>query len=235
MASPGGARRRSAPSTAPAVGRGGAADAAGARLGAGARAEPAAARVLGDVGGRDPVAAPEALAGGVAIAADQAAAVEPEESASARPGLVVAVAVLDDLVVLVHAVRGVVVPAAGGEREGQHGNRQERDVAGPVATALTHSAPFLVSWCTLRSASTTSGCETLVRSLSISPSSTLITGSISSSDLGVTSLPAALLLRRLNSTADDHGAGQQVHAGPAGRLRDERHCGPDQDMSTSTP
>src|SRR6478752_7973194 len=102
MASPGGARRRSAPSTAPAVRRGGAAHAAGARLGAGARAEPAATRVLGDVGGRDLLAALEALTGRVAIAVDQAAAVEPEESASARPGVVVAVLVLDDLVVLVH-------------------------------------------------------------------------------------------------------------------------------------
>src|SRR4051794_27203291 len=101
MASPGGARRRSAPSTAPAVGRGGAADAAGARLGAGAGTDPAAARVLGDVGGRDAVAALEALAGGVAIAVDQAAAVEPEEPASAGPRVVVAVPVLDDLVVLV--------------------------------------------------------------------------------------------------------------------------------------
>src|SRR4051794_12010363 len=183
MASPGGARRRSAPSTAPAVGGGGAADAAGVRLAAGA--EAAAARVLGDVGGRDAVAALEALAGGVAIAADQAAAVKPEEPASARPRLVVAVPVLDDLVVLIHAVRGVVAPAAGGEREGEHGDRDERDVAGPVATALTHTASSWVWLCTLRSASATSGCETLARSLSISPSSTSITCSMSSSSSGV--------------------------------------------------
>src|SRR5215510_6869972 len=119
MASPRGARRRSAPSTAPAVRRGRAADAAGARLRSRARAEPAATRVLGDVGGRDPVAALELDALGVALARGQAAAVVPEVRAVAVAveGVVVAVLVLDDLVVLVHAVRGVVVPAAGGERE----------------------------------------------------------------------------------------------------------------------
>src|SRR3954451_18017735 len=103
MASPGGARRRSAPSTAPAVRRGRAADAARARLAARAGAEPAAPGVLGDVGGRDLVTALEALPGGVAVAADEAAAIEPEESASTGPRVVVAVPVLDDLVVLVHA------------------------------------------------------------------------------------------------------------------------------------
>src|SRR3954447_8014786 len=168
MASPRGARRRSAPSTASArVRRGGTADAA--RLGAAAGPEPAAAGVLGDVRRGDAVAALEARAGDVAVAAEGAGPVEPEERASASDRVVVAVAVLDDSVGLVHAVRGVVVPAAGGEREREHRDRHERDVAGTAATALAHSASsFSGVWWTLRSAFTTSGCETLTCSFCIS-------------------------------------------------------------------
>src|ERR1044071_8179370 len=128
MASPRGARRRSAPSTATArVRGGGAADAA--RLGAAAGPAAVAAGVLGDVGGGDAVAALEARAWDVAVAAEGAGAVQPEERASTSDRIVVAVAVLDDAVVAVDAVRRVVVPAAGGERGGENRDRYEGHVA----------------------------------------------------------------------------------------------------------
>src|SRR3954451_23315278 len=102
-------------------------------------AEPAAAGVLGDVGGRDAIAAGEPLSREVARAVAHVAAVVPEERPAAVVGVVVAVAVLDDAVGLVDAV-GVVVAPARPEGEREHGDGDERDVAGAVAPAVRHRA-----------------------------------------------------------------------------------------------
>src|SRR3954463_3999840 len=127
---------RSIRGSAPGVGRDAtdAAPAAAAPPAAGARApEAAAADVLGDVRGRDAIPARDPGAGDVAAGV---AAVVPEERARAPAPVdaVVAVAVLDDAVVLVDAVGGVVA-AAGGEGEREHGDGHEGHIARAVATA----------------------------------------------------------------------------------------------------
>src|SRR4051794_10043056 len=135
--------------------------------GAGARAaEAAAAGVLGDVRAHHAITTAQAGAGDE-VATARAAAVVPEVRARAAvEGVIVAVAVLHDPVGLVDAVRGVVA-AAGREGEREYGDSDERHVAGSVATAFAHSASsFLDSLWILRSASTTSGCDTFSRSLS---------------------------------------------------------------------
>src|SRR4051794_37443398 len=125
---------RSIPRSASGVGG----DAPDAATAAAARAaEATAAGVLGDVRGGHAIASAQAHAGGVAAGV---AAVVPEERASAHAAVdaVVAVAVLDDPVVAVDAVGGVVA-TAGREREREHGDGHEGNVARAVATAFAHS------------------------------------------------------------------------------------------------
>src|SRR4051794_9418888 len=140
-----------------------------ARAAAAAGAEAAALDVLGDVRRGHAVALGQDRAGDVAPAV-RVAAVIPEIARRAVERGVVAVAVGDDPVAAVDAVRGVVA-SAGPEREREHGDSHQGNVAGTHATAFAHSASSLlvvVDSLIRRSASTTSGCETFTRSLSSS-------------------------------------------------------------------